>query len=190
MSDMSDDSGLPTAEIEQTSDPGIPTQQATPTGGEEAGKTAESQPESYVLDLGRFSEAMSAEDAGFLTKMAKDSGLDAQGASAFAQRLATYQETVKDLTNQEWVEASQNDKEYGGSHFDANLAIAKRGMEQFASPELKEMLNDSFGNHPEVIRLFYRIGKAIAEDNVITGRASASREFDARMLFPNSQMNP
>ena len=53
------------------------------------------------------------------------------------------------------------------------------------------MLNESgLGNHPEVIRLFYRTGKAMSEDSLIVGAASKGLSKDARNLYAASNMNP
>lgn len=90
-----------------------------------------------------------------------------------------------------WVEASKNDAEFGGEKFDENLAIAKKGLESFATPEFVEFLNTSgLGDHPEVLRTFLRIGKAIGEDSkIVTGGPTkdAPRTLAQRM-YPD--MNP
>lgn len=87
----------------------------------------------------------------------------------------------------EWAEQSRNDEEIGGKGdqaiLDRNLADASKAMEAFATPELRSLLakfdkeanpnGTGFGNHPEVIRLFVRIGKAISEDStVVSGKGT------------------
>lgn len=77
----------------------------------------------------------------------------------------------------EWAEAAKVDKEFGGDKLNENLAIAKQGVEKFATPELKEMLNQTgLGNNPEVVRLFYRVGKAISEDTFVGGQQSGKAQ--------------
>lgn len=69
---------------------------------------------------------------------------------------------------QEWRESSISDKEFGGDKLDENLGIAKKAIDQFATPEFKEFLQTSgLSNHPEVIRLMYRVGKTISEDSYV-----------------------
>ena len=46
------------------------------------------------------------------------------------------------------------------------------------------------GNHPEVIRVFYRAGKAISEDRFVAGQAGKTNQGDARRLYAASNMNP
>lgn len=86
------------------------------------------------------------------------------GNELSAEIAAAQQEAhVKEV--QAWEESSRGDKEFGGDKLPENLSVAKQALEQFASPELRQMLKDSgLGNHPEVIRAFYRVGKAIAQD--------------------------
>lgn len=88
---------------------------------------------------------------------------------------------------QEWADTSRADKEFGGDKLNENLAVAKKAMDKFGSPELRTLLNESgLGNHPEVIRMFYRAGKAISEDNFVTGRSSPGGLRDAAaVLYPS-----
>lgn len=87
----------------------------------------------------------------------------------------------------QWVEGAKSDKEFGGEKFGENLAVAKKAIDKFGTPELLKLLNESgLGSHPEVIRVFYRAGKAISEDRFVTGGASTNVEADpAKRLFPN-----
>jgi len=71
---------------------------------------------------------------------------------------------------QQWMTDSKADKEFGGEKLEENLGIAKGALEKFGTPELKELLNTSgIGNHPEVIRFFYRAGKALVPDTFVGG---------------------
>lgn len=90
----------------------------------------------------------------------------------------------------EWGEASRNDKEIGGAEFDVNLGSARAALEQFGTPELKQLLIDTgFGNHPEIVRTMVRIGKAMAEDKFVRGRASQggpqSEQEIALQMYPS-----
>ena len=109
-----------------------------------------------------------------------------------AQKWATQQTEAISKAHAEWIDGTKTDKEIGGDKLPENLAMAKKALEAFGTPELRKLLNDSgLGNHPEVIRMFYRTGKAISEDRVLTGAAGESpAKGDARRLYSTSNMNP
>ena len=64
-----------------------------------------------------------------------------------------------------WAKASMADPEYGGDMWKANQAVIARGRDQLATPEaVAELEKDGLGNHPEILRMFYRAGKVLGED--------------------------
>lgn len=86
-----------------------------------------------------------------------------------------------------WIEATKSDKEFGGDKLDENLGVAKAALKQFGSDDLVKLLNETgLGNHPEVIRAFIKVGKAMSQDKVVTGSATQQAANDARSLYPNS----
>ena len=87
----------------------------------------------------------------------------------------------------DWANSAKADKEFGGDKLNENLSVAKKALDQFGTPELRTLLNDSgLGNHPEVIRLLYRAGKATSEDGFINGsRGNGAPKDPAKVLFPN-----
>lgn len=107
------------------------------------------------------------------TKIAKEIGLKSEGAQKMADfyvemRRAEATAQVEMITK--WAEDAKADKEIGGSAFEENVKVAKRALDRVGSPALKELLATSgFGNHVEVIRLFAKIGKVIAEDRLPGG---------------------
>jgi len=91
------------------------------------------------------------------------------GAKTVQKVEAGYREHVA-KAQAEWAEASKTDKEFGGDNLAENIAVAKKALDTFGSPELSQMLKESgLGNHPEVIRAFYRMGKAVSEDRLVPG---------------------
>jgi hypothetical protein len=85
-----------------------------------------------------------------------------------------------------WVEQVKADKDIGGDKLDENLGIARKALDHFGTPELKDVLNASgLGNHPAVIKAFVKAGKAISEDTFVTGAAKGSDTDPAKKLFPN-----
>lgn len=87
-----------------------------------------------------------------------------------------------------WAESVKADKEIGGDKLNENLAVARKAIDTFGTPELKELLNSTgLGNHPEVVKLAFKIGKAISEDGFVRGAPkSPGTESDlAKSLFPS-----
>ena len=126
---------------------------------------------------------------------AKEAGLSQEKADIILGKIAPHlaQQQIKavEKASAEWVAASRADAEFGGDKLNENMAVAAKAMEKFATPELKTLLNESrLGNNPEVIRLFYRVGKAISEDGFVSA-TGAPQTSDARALFPNTKnLNP
>jgi len=86
-----------------------------------------------------------------------------------------------------WLDASKTDKEFGGDALNANLGAAKKALDAFGTPELKQLLNESgLGNHPEVIRTFVRIGKQISDDGIVKGHPPGNGpKPPEKVLYPN-----
>lgn len=104
-----------------------------------------------------------------------------------AQLATAEQAKVVEAAKAEWLEAAKNDREFGGDKYDANLAISLRGLEAYGTPELSKLLHESgLERHPEVVRVFWRIGKTVSEDTVVTGaRGEVATEDRAKLLFPS-----
>lgn len=65
----------------------------------------------------------------------------------------------------DWVEGVKKDKDLGGVHYEATRANAQKAIAQFASPQLRELLDSTgLGDHPELVRAWAAIGKALGED--------------------------
>ncbi|EPY7152255.1 peptidase [Klebsiella variicola] len=77
---------------------------------------------------------------------------------------------------EQWAADVKADKEIGGDKLTANLSAAQRALDQFGTPELKEYLNTTgLGNHPDLVKTFVKIGKAMSEDGMVTGKESGQR---------------
>jgi hypothetical protein len=95
-------------------------------------------------------------------------------------------------TQQEWQQVVKTDREIGGPKLAGNLAIAAKVVDRFGGDALRQALNVSgAGNHPDVIRAFIRIGKAISEDALVLGRGVAQESRSrADRLYPNDPLKP
>lgn len=70
----------------------------------------------------------------------------------------------------EWAAQLKADKEIGGAKYAENMTIIAQGREAFASKELTALLETTrLGNHPEINRLFLKLGREIAEPKVLRG---------------------
>lgn len=100
-----------------------------------------------------------------------------------------------------WHEETRNDMELGKggdqAAYDSTMALVAKTRDAFATPELLSLLQrfdatknpngTGLGNHPEVIRLFSRIGKSISEDNkIVTGSMPKSQAHAADKLYATS----
>ncbi|SXT03221.1 Uncharacterised protein [Klebsiella pneumoniae] len=84
---------------------------------------------------------------------------------------------------EEWAAPVKADKEIGGDKLTANLGVAQRALDTFGTPALKEYLNGTgLGNHPELVKAFVKVGKAMSEDGVVTGKESGQRSA-AEVLY-------
>lgn len=124
--------------------------------------------------------------------LAKKYGMNQENATALLKDAAEIlnrmdKQTVTRQTD-EWIEASRNDKEFGGAAINANLAVAKKALDTYGTPEIRQLLETTgLGNNPEVIRFFWRVGKTLTEDGTVTGQAGVAgiRTFDdaAKKLY-------
>lgn len=110
-----------------------------------------------------------------------------------AQKIVDQQQVAHVEQVGKWLEASKTDKEFGGEKFDASVAVALQARDRFATPELKTLMDQTgLGNHPEIVRLFHRIGTAIADDSFVQApSAGGSAKSTASILFdhPTSRGN-
>ncbi|EOG8081189.1 peptidase [Citrobacter koseri] len=84
---------------------------------------------------------------------------------------------------EQWAADVKADKEIGGDKLTTNLSAAQRALDQFGTPELKEYLNTTgLGNHPDLVKTFVKIGKAMSEDGMVTGSNDGQRSA-AEVLY-------
>lgn len=138
---------------------------------------------------------MDTEAAGEFKSLAKELGLKQEGAQKVAdvgfkllQKWEAKQSEAIQSMKSEWINGTKTDKEIGGDKLNENLAVAKKALDAFGTPELRTLLNESgLGNHPEIVRAFYKAGKAISEDRFVSGSApnnTGDRDL-AGSLYPN-----
>ena len=145
-------------------------------------------PESYELKMPEGVQLDSAAAEEF-TAIAKELKLDQAAAQKLADigaKMATRQAEAHAQLVETWTEQVKTDKEIGGDKLDQNLGIARKAIDTFGSPELKALLNSTgLGNHPEVVKLAFKVGKAISEDRFVQGSPKGAETDVAKKLFPN-----
>lgn len=174
----------PAAEV-----PGTATAEATPPSESKP----DSVPEKYEFV---FPEGV-AVDADTLQKfepVLKELGLPNDKAQKLADVLLSVRQAEAQAQQDRWGEQLKTwesevraDKEIGGQKFEENLKAAQSALARFGSPELKQVLDATgLGNHPELIRLCTKIGKAMAEDTIVTGGSAAPPVTEAT-FYPTMQ---
>ena len=164
-----------------------PAKAAAPAQGEKPAKDGEEKPadgdkkadpitpESY----GDFTlpEGVTPDDAVMdaFKSLAAENGLSQEAAQKFvdlqAQLNQKQQQSIVGIT-QQWAKDARADTEFGGAAFDRNVGLAQQALSAFGSPALTDLINQTgLGNHPEIIRAFYRIGKAMSEDGRVVAGA-------------------
>lgn len=114
------------------------------------------------------------------SEVAKELNLSQEAAQKVLDKMAPalqarQSEQIEAIKN-EWADLARGDKEFGGDKLNENLGIARKALDQFGSPELRTLLNESgLGNHPEVVRFFFRAGRAISEDRFVGGTPAAGK---------------
>lgn len=154
-----------------------------PEAGAEAVEYALTLPEGSQLDPVAVEQVAS---------FAKEHGLSNDKAQAILEResqaIATFAQKqeaeLKHKVDVLWPEAVHSDKEIGGPFYKENVELAHRALKSFSSEQFNKMLESSgLGNHPEVVRVFSRIGKAMAPDKLVTGGTQGSGEVRIEDLF-------
>jgi hypothetical protein len=138
------------------------------------------KPEGFELDASAVDE---------FTGIAKELKLDQANAQKVADvAVKMMQRQVESHTKlvESWVESTKIDKELGGEKLSENLSVAKKALDTFGTPELRDVLNSTgLGNHPEIIRAFYKAGKDLLEGKFVQGAPKGTEVDPARRMFPS-----
>lgn len=158
---------------------------AEPKGDDK--KPVSAAPEKYEFTAGKDQE-LDKEAVAAFEPIARELGLSNEQAqkivdvygSTIMPQIAKQQEAAWQKQVTEWAETVKADKELGSVE---SIGNAQKAMDQFGTPELKQYLNDSgLGNHPELFRIFSKIGKAMSEDGFVSGSSENARSA-ADVLF-------
>ena len=140
--------------------------------GDEAAASTTGAPESYADFTLPEGVTLDAAELEALKAEFKELGLSQEQAQKAltlqAQRYQAGQQAQVDAINQlrdEWVAAAQADSEIGGDKWDESVSQARLAVQKFGTQGLNDLFKKSgIGNHPEVIRVFSRVGALLKED--------------------------
>lgn len=90
---------------------------------------------------------------------------------------------------EDWKAQAKADEEIGGVGLASNVEMARTAIQRFGTPGLLEVLDQTgVGNHPEMIRLLFRVGKSISEDSLVpSGKAGEGPRDPAAVLYGSNQ---
>jgi len=150
-------------------------------------------PEKYDLKVPKDSK-LDDDAVGRIAAFAKEQGLSNDAAQSLLERehdaVSRYNESLEaslDEKADEWMEEAKKDKEIGGDDFKKNAELSKRVLDRYAPESFRKILDESgYGNHPDLVRTFVRIGKAMSEDQLVkSGGKSGGKKTLAERLYPN-----
>jgi len=128
--------------------------------------------------------------------LAQDSSLSQEKAQALldlsienGQKVLADQQAEFMKVRQDWQKSIKEDPDFGGKNFSETIVRAKRVLNNYGSPELKEMLDTSgLGDNPEVIKMFVKIDKVLGDDTSVTGQAGSTLST-AQKIYDKSKHN-
>lgn len=164
------------------------------------GEVKPAVPEKYDLKLPEGSLL----DSAYVEKISseyKTKGLTNEQAQTVLEReskaVSEYVEAVKPggqrwvAQESEWRSKALIDPEIGGTPEKLQEAAnyGNRALTAFFSPEIQEFLRvTGFGSHPELVRGFAKIGRAMGDDKLVVGKqGDATTKSVAQQLYGNTK---
>ena len=115
-------------------------------------------------------------------EFAHDTGLTQDQANNILKLYGDIQEEEQEAHQNGLEELRTNttmelQKEWG-KNYDGKMDYAKRAFAQFATPELSQLMDESgMGNHPEMLRVFAKVGELMGEDSLVVGTGLGSSQL-------------
>lgn len=162
-------------------------------GGRSANGNGEAYPAAYELTAPEGYPISGGALKG-LNEMCMSANLsEEQGKAVMAYMQGNYttalaaQQQAMQAQAKTWIGEFQADKEFGGDKFNASVADAQRALLTFdQGGTIGRMLKETgYGNNPDVLRIFARVGRALGEDRLVgKGGGAEDRPLEDRM-YPN-----
>lgn len=150
-------------------------------------------PEKYELKFAKDSLIEGEAHHASVVEFAKQNNFTNEQAQALLDRdnklVSSYQEKVQEeykQTVESWKAEAKKDKEIGGDSLDQSVIYAKRALERFGSDKFAEALESTgFGNHPEIIRIFSKIGRSMADDTLDSNKPAKRELTLEEKMYPH-----
>ncbi|WP_442108184.1 hypothetical protein [Pseudomonas sp. NUPR-001] len=192
------DQGAQGQQQQQAGDANQQAQESQQQGQKQEGEGDQAQkpvvPEAYAFKDLPEGYAMSDQQLAEVSPLFKELGLTQEQADklvafdakrALAAEQAGLEQRQGLVTG--WEKSLREDAAFGGANFDANVGVAQKALAQFGTPELSTMLKESgLGSHPEVVRLFHRIGQQLAEGQLHSGSGNNTRKSNEEVFYGKS----
>lgn len=127
--------------------------------------------------------------ASSLMALAKEKGFDQATVQQLAGIAAEMQQRAFEQHAQltaDWVNQVKADPEIGGDRLPEALGHARRALDEFGTPELRALLDETgLGNHPALVRFVVNAGKKLADDGFVASRTAVVERDPAKLLFPS-----
>ncbi len=111
---------------------------------------------------------------------------------AAEQMMAIHQEHMEGLDKNRraliagWATQVRTDPAFGSNAFPAMLHTARQAVARFGGDRLKQVLDETgLGSHPEVIRTFWKVGKATEHLPQPGPKRPPTHEETIRALYPS-----
>lgn len=142
----------------------------------------------WTLEAGK--SGLDVDDLKRLESWAKDMGLSREQAERIRDRHAVEQserEAVMRKQDIAWQRELAGDPDFGGANWDRTVSDANRALRQYdPTGEAVELLRSTgYGSHPAIVRVLARIGRDMAEDNVIRGGGKREIPLEDRLYGKN-----
>ena len=131
------------------------------------------RPESLEGYEGVFKEAPAGGEwdetvqRGFLDASHK-AGLNPQQAEILVNWYSDWQKDIAITGDRILGDAEANLRSEWGPNYDVNISLATRAAAKLGGQEYLDLMDVSgYGNHPEVVKAWTRVGRVLAEDNII-----------------------
>jgi len=137
--------------------------------------TAMGRPESPMAY--NFEGMNDSEELNDFRQAAFELGLTQNQAHSHLEKVAENAGNQQQMQNEAMEKAEMEgfkalQKEWGGD-YDKNMDFARRAFGRYASPEALELMETTgLGNHPEILKIFSKIGEQLSEEQLLPGNAS------------------
>lgn len=144
-----------------------PGQQSGDQTAPNPGATQTTQPTGAQVEL-KLPEGFQADEVtlGDFKSAAKEFGLKSEQAQKLFDlhhRAMSAQTAAYDAQSGSWEAATKSDGEIGGAALTESVGLASGLVKEFGSDALRQVLESGLGNHPELVRLLARAGRALRD---------------------------